>query len=144
MMLFDVNVLVYAHREDAPEHRSYRAWLENVVNADEPFGLSDVALSGFLRVVTHPRVFRTPSSLDAALTFVEGLRSQPNGVPISPGARHWPIFIDLCRRTKAKANIVPDAWFAALAIESGSTWVTADRGFARFPALRLLHPVKVE
>ena len=51
----DVNVLVYAAREAAPEHVAYREWLTSTIAKDEPFGLSELVLSGFLRVVTHPR-----------------------------------------------------------------------------------------
>lgn len=54
----DVNVLVYAHREDAHHHQAYRGWLESVVNADSAFGLSDLVVSGFVRIVTHPQIFR--------------------------------------------------------------------------------------
>jgi predicted nucleic acid-binding protein len=57
MILLDVNVLVYAHREDAVEHLRFRQWLENLLKDAQPYGISDHALSGFLRVVTHPRVF---------------------------------------------------------------------------------------
>lgn len=45
MILPDVNVLVYAHREDAHDHQAYRGWLESVVNADSAFGLSDLIVS---------------------------------------------------------------------------------------------------
>ena len=38
--------------------------------------------------------------------------------------RHWGIFTDLCAEARAKGNLVQDAWFAALAIESGCEWVT--------------------
>jgi hypothetical protein len=36
---------------------------------------------------------------------------------------------------------VPDAYFAALAIESGCDWITTDRDFARFKGLRWRHPL---
>ena len=98
MILPDVNVLGYAHREDAPDHAAYRAWLEAVINSDRAFGLSDLVLSGFVRVVTHPRVFNPPSALDQALAFVADVREQPNCVPVNPGPRHWDIFTDLCRQ----------------------------------------------
>lgn len=62
MVLPDVNVLVHAHREDSSDHDRCRAWLEAVASSDEPFALADVVLSGFLRVVTHPRVFSPPST----------------------------------------------------------------------------------
>jgi uncharacterized protein len=142
MVLPDVNGLVYAHREDAVGHARYRAWLEELVNGGEPFGLADLVLSGFLRVVTHPRVFSPPSPLEAALEFAEQLRSAPNCVPVAPGERHWEIFTRLCRDAGAKGNLVPDAYLAALAIESGSEWVTTDRGFARYPGLRWRHPLQ--
>ena len=56
MRLIDVNVLVYAFRTDAREHDAFAAWLEELVNSDEAYAVSDMILSGFLRVVTHPRV----------------------------------------------------------------------------------------
>jgi hypothetical protein len=141
MLLPDVNVLVYAHRRDAPDHERHLAWLEGTINGDEAYGLADLVLSGFLRVVTHPRVFSPPSSLDDALAFAEALRSRPNCVPVAPGPRHWGLFASLCRRAGAKGNLVPDAYLAALAIESGSEWITTERGFARFPGLRWRHPL---
>lgn len=140
MLLPDVNVLVYAHREDAPEHQRYRDWLAELIDSPEAYGISELVLSGFLRVVTHPKVFRDPSPLEAAVAFVSQVRDQPNCVPVAPGARHWSIFVELVRKSKAKGNLVPDAYLAALAIESGSEWVTADRDYARFPTLRWRHP----
>jgi hypothetical protein len=140
-LLPDVNVLVYAHREDAPEHERYRDWLTAVLGSSGAYGMSELVLSGFLRVVTHPRVFRDPSLLKDALAFVSQVRDQPHCVPVAPGPRHWRIFMDLVRETGAKGNLVPDAYLAALAIESGSEWVTTDRDFARFPNLRWRHPL---
>jgi toxin-antitoxin system PIN domain toxin len=141
MILPDVNVLVYAHREDAPNHAAYRAWLESVVNSDQAYGMSDLVLSGFLRVVTHPRVFNRPSELDQALAFVTDVRNQPNCVVVRPGPRHWTIFQGLCRAVNARGNLIPDAYLAALAIESGSEWITTDRDYSRFSQLSWRHPL---
>jgi uncharacterized protein len=98
-------------------------------------------LSGFLRVVTHPRVFDPPSGLDEALAFAEQVRQQPNAVVLSPGSRHWSIFTELCAAAGAKGNLIPDAFLAALAIESGSEWITTDRDYSRFSELRWRHPL---
>ncbi len=141
MILPDINVLVYAHREDAGDHLAYRAWLQAVVDADPAYGLSELALSGFLRVVTHPRIFNPPSPLEEALAFIAGIRQQPNCTIIAPGVRHWGIFAGLCERVGAKGNLIPDAYFAALAIESGSVWITTDRDYSRFPGLKWRHPL---
>lgn len=135
-------MLVYAHRGGTPEHEQIGVWLEEVANRSAPFGLSALVLSGMLRVVTHPRVFADPSPLAAALEFVEELRTRANCVEIAPGPRHWEIFADLCRDTGAIGNEVPDAYHAALAIESGSEWITTDRGFARYEELNWRHPLE--
>jgi len=140
MVLLDVNILVYAHRQDASRHSEYLVWLEELVNSDQTYGLSDLVLSGFLRIVTHPKVFNPPSTMDKASAFVQQLREQPNFTMINSGPRHWDIFCRLCKTTDIKGNLVPDAFFAALAIESGSEWVTADRDYHRFPGLRIRHP----
>jgi hypothetical protein len=141
MLCVDVNVLVYAHRPESPDHADYRAWLDTARSGHEPLGLSDLVLSGFLRVVTHPRVFREPSPLGVALDFVESLVRSPAASVVRPGERQWPIFVELCRATGATGNVVPDAFLAALAIEQGAAWVTADRTFGRFPGLRWQHPL---
>ncbi len=141
MVLVDVNILVYAHRRDAPDHLDYRRWVEECVASDRAYGMADLVLAGFLRVVTHPRVFKTPSPLESAIRFADELRNQPNCVLIAPGPRHWEIFARLCRAAGVRGNLVPDAYLAALAIESGSEWVTTDRDYSRFPGLRWRHPL---
>jgi hypothetical protein len=141
VLLPDVNVLVYAHREDAPRHAAYLAWLHGAVNADEAYGLSELVLSGFIRVVTHPKVFKRPSGIEDALAFANQLRDQPNCVLIEPGPRHWDLFARLCAESGARGNLIPDAYLAALAIESGCEWITTDRDFSRFKGLRWRHPL---
>jgi toxin-antitoxin system PIN domain toxin len=137
----DVNVLVYAYRAEALDHDSYWRWLDSVANGDEAFALSSIVLSGFVRVVTHPRVFRPPSPIDDALRFAEDLLSPPNCIMIRPGPRHWDLFARLCRESGARGNLVPDAYLAALAIEAGCELITTDRDFARFKGLRSRHPL---
>jgi hypothetical protein len=141
VILTDVNVLVYAHRAGTPDHERYLTWLEERRRSPASFGVSELVLSGFVRVVTHPRIFDPPSNTDVALDFADSIRTQPNAVPVAPGRRHWGIFSELCRSAGAKGNLVPDAYLAALAIESGSEWITSDRDYARFPGLRWRHPL---
>ena len=140
MILPDVNVLIYAHREDAEGHARYRSWLESVLRGEEPFGISDVVLSGFLRVATHPRIFNPPTPPATAIEFVKLIRNQPHAVPVMPGPRHWEIFLRLCNEPGVKGNLVADAYRAALAIESGSEWVTTDADYSRFAGLKWHRP----
>lgn len=141
MILTDVNVLVYAHRSDAPGHAAMRRWLEDLVNSDQAYGYSEIVLSGFIRVVTHPRIFSPPSDINAAVAFCEIIRNQPNAVGIAPGPNHWTIFRKLCETSGVKGNLVPDAYLAALALESGSEWVTTDHDYSRFPGLNWRYPL---
>lgn len=141
MVLPDVNVLVYAHREDTEQHVQCRRWLEATINGEERYAVSELVLSGFIRVVTHPKVFAKPSTLAQALEFAEQVRDQPNAMLIEPGERHWSIFRRLCTEAKVKGNLVPDAYFAALAIEGGCEWITTDRDFSRFGGLRWRSPL---
>jgi toxin-antitoxin system PIN domain toxin len=97
-------------------------------------------LSGFLRIVTHPRIFDPPTPIEPALQFAEALRSQPTSIVVAPGPRHWAIFVDLCRRTPARGNLIPDAYLAALTIESGSELISTDRDYSRFAGLRWRPP----
>ena len=141
MRLIDVNVLVHVHREDAPEHSAYFEWFDDLAQSGQPFAIPDLIFSGFLRVVTHHRVFDPPSTIASALEFANGLRNHDSCVSIAPGQHHWDIFTRLCREANARGNLIPDAYLAAMAIESGSDLVTADRGFSRFPGLRVIYPV---
>ena len=140
MTLPDVNVLVYAHREDSPHHAECHAWLLGTLKSDQAFGLSETVLASVIRIVTHPRIFKQPTRLDVALAFVKALLAQPHAVLIGPGPRHWEIFERLCRDASARGNIVADAYLAALAIESGCEWVTMDGDYARFPGLKWRRP----
>lgn len=141
MNLLDVNILVYAHREDAERHPDYRAWLVTALSSPSGVAVSELALSGCLRIITHPKIFERPTPLAEALDFVDDFRSRPEVRILGPGLKHWEIFLALCRKAEAKGNLVPDAYHAALAIEWGCDWISSDRGFARYPGLRWRHPL---
>ena len=139
MQLLDVNVLIYAHREDAPEHRRYAAWLRALTEADEPFALSEVVLASFLRIVTNARIFDPPTPMETATAFCQHLVDWPRAVLVAPSRQHWDIFVRLCR--DIHGPLVSDAYLAALAIEHACELVTTDSDFARFKGVRWRHPL---
>jgi len=143
VQLPDVNVLIYAHREDAPDHDRYADWLRELVESAEPFALSELVLSSFLRIVTHQRIFDPPTPMDVALEFCDRLLDRPQGLILKPGPTHWWIFVELLRGADVRGPLVPDAYLAALAIEHGCELVTADRDFARFEGLSWRHPLAI-
>ncbi len=140
MQMPDVNILVYAHREETAGHDRYAAWLRELAEGPEPFALSEPVLQGFVRVATNPRIFDPPSTAAQVFAFLDALIARPGCVMIRPGVEHWTTFRRLCKEGHLKGNLVADAAHAALAIESGCEWVTADTDFARFaPGLRWKH-----
>lgn len=141
MLLPDVNICIYAMRRDVEHHSAVSAWLSERLTGDEPVGIADLVLSSLVRTTTNHRIFEQPSTPEQAMDFCAALRSAPSAVPIRAGPRHWPIFERLIAQTRARANGVPDAYLAALALEHGATWVTRDRGFLRFPGLRVHDPL---
>ena len=103
--------------------------------------MSELVLSGVLRVLTHPRIFHPPTPSEAAIDFVDALRATVLRVPrhCVPVVGHWRIFRGMCAALRLTGNRIPDAWHAALAIEHGCEWVTLDRGFSAYPGLRWLN-----
>lgn len=140
MMLPDVNVLIYAFRQDLAQHAVCRSWLAGIVSSDQRFGLSPMVLSAVVRITTNARAFRSPSAADEAFGFCGDLLGQPHCQIVEPGERHWDIFRRLCIETDTRGPRFSDAWFAALAIEWGCEWVTFDRDYARFPGLKWYVP----
>ena len=140
MTLPDVNVLVEAFRPDTTNHAPCHRWLKSILESDAAFGMSPQVLSSVIRIVTQPRAFPRPDPIEDVLSFCNSLLEQPHCSVVTPSQRHWQIFSDLCRHSGATGKLVPDAWFAALAIESGCEWITLDRDFARFPGLRWRTP----
>ncbi|MEQ1703687.1 MAG: TA system VapC family ribonuclease toxin, partial [Ilumatobacteraceae bacterium] len=122
MRCVDVNVLVYAHRPESDRHAEYLKWVEVARDGDEPLGISDLVLSGFIRIVTHPKIFVDPTPTAEAFQFADLIRTSPSVVPLAPGPRHWDIFRRLSTAIAARGNVVPDAFLGAIAIEAGATW----------------------
>jgi toxin-antitoxin system PIN domain toxin len=141
MLLVDANILIYANRVDSERHEEYRDWVQKLIDGPEPYAVSDHAVAGMIRVVTNPRIYREPATIEEALAFANGVRSQPHAQVVSPGSQFWTLFTGLCRSANAKAKLVPDAYLAALAIEHGCEFITADKDFRKFPGLRWRHPL---
>lgn len=132
MVLPDVNVLVYAHRRDSSRHEGYAAWLEEGLQSDTAFGVSDLVLSGFLRVVTHHRVFRDPTPLNTAPDFTAALRNHPNAVALSRGSATGTSFSACVGRQTSKAiSLLMPFWRRSRSklARNGSPRTETTRGF---------------
>jgi toxin-antitoxin system PIN domain toxin len=141
MILVDANLLVYAYLPRFPQHAAARRWLEEAVSAGPRVGIPWPSILAFLRIVSNPRLFERPSSIEEAWSRVEEWLSNGNvWVPL-PTERHASILAGLIPPTGGRAQLVPDAHLAALAIEHGLELESTDGDFARFPGLRLRNPL---
>jgi len=129
----DVNVLVAASRSDHPHHRVARTWLEQAVSAGAagaPFALMPMVVASFLRLVTSPRIFSTPTPLADAIEFVDALLAAP-GTALLPMGAEWPLLRQLCLDKQLSGNDLPDAWLAAATVQQREHLVTFDRDFRK-------------
>ena len=143
MILPDVNVLVYAFRREAARHEAYSGWLSELVSGTDELALAESALTGFLRIVTNPKIMAIPAPMPLALRFTDTLRASPRARALTATAATWSRLIEWADGDPhLRGNLVPDAWLAALAQTHGARIATADRGFARFPGLEWFVPAR--
>lgn len=132
MLMPDVNVLVYAHRRDQPQHEHARGWIEEHLSRAEPLALSTLVAVAFVRIVTSGRIFNVPTSTSLAVSAIDAIVERDLCRLLPPGPNHWQLVSHLCRTSRATGKQVADAQHAALAIEHGCEWVTYDDDFAVF------------
>jgi len=136
----DTNILVYAHREELAQHAAARARVTALAEGDAPWAIPVFCLGEFVRVVTHPRVFDPPHTVDEACAALDRVLESPSVRILNPGDRFWTMLAAAVREGAAMGNLAFDAQVAALCRESGvSALLTEDRDFDRFPWLRTEH-----
>ncbi len=127
----DVNVLVAASRQDHVHHIPALTWLEEALvgsAAGQSLTILPMVAAGFLRLVTHPKVFIKPTPIKAAQAFLRAILDAPD-VVLLPLGEEWQLFERLCVLHELKGNDIPDAWIAAAAQTHHEHLVTFDKGF---------------
>lgn len=142
MIAVDTNILVYAHREDAPWHDRAAEQIRSLAEGRAPWAIPWPCVHEFLAIVTHPRLYVPPSPLASALQFIEALRESPSLVLLAESGPYWERFSELARAARVHGPKLHDARIAALCLVSGvSELLSADRDFGRFPELRVRNPL---
>jgi uncharacterized protein len=138
----DTNVLVYAHRRDSPWHEAAAAAIRSLAEGTGAWALPWPCLHEFLAVVTHPRIYRPPTSGEAAIAQVEAWLDSPSLVIVAESEAYWPMLRQAVLGGQAVGPIVHDARVAALCAAHGvrELW-TADRDFGRFPDVTVVNPL---
>lgn len=141
MIVPDINLLVYAFNQGAPHHDAAKRWWEGLVNGVERVGVPWVVATGFLRLMTHPRVLMRPISSADAIAHLREWFQHPHVTPINPGTDHLALLREILDSAGVGASLVTDAHIAALAIEHQAEVHSNDSDFSRFPGLRWRNPL---
>ncbi|MBA3777165.1 MAG: PIN domain-containing protein [Betaproteobacteria bacterium] len=142
MIAVDTNILVYAHREDAEWHSTAFEKLRNLAEGNAAWAIPWPCIHEFLAIVTHPRIYKPPSSLAAAIDQVEAWLESQTVVLLAESNVHWQQLKELLISGKAAGAKVHDARIAALCLQHGvSELWSADRDFGRFPNVPVVNPL---
>jgi uncharacterized protein len=138
----DTNILVYAHREDSEWHEAAARAVRELAEGAGAWAIPWPCVHEFLAVTTHPRIFKTPTPLAAALDQVEAWLEAPSLVRLAEDADYWTVLRALVAQARVSGPRVHDARVAALCLTHSvrELW-TADRDFSMFPALRVRNPL---
>jgi uncharacterized protein len=138
----DTNLLVYAHREDSEWHGRAEEIIRALAEGIAAWAIPWPCVHEFLAIVTHPRIFRTPTPLVAALDQVDAWLQSPSLVLLAEADGYWPALQPLLTQGRVDGPRVHDARVAALCVSHAvqELW-TADRDFSRFPTLRVRNPL---
>ena len=142
MIVPDINLLVYAYNEGAPQHNTARRWWEGAVNGGESIGIPWIVSIGFIRLVTSSRVLTLPLSLSQATAYVQEWFEYTHITPLNPGTDHLNILQRNLDVVGIGTNLVSDAHIAALAMEYNAEVFSNDSDFTRFPGLRHRNPLE--
>jgi toxin-antitoxin system PIN domain toxin len=140
MKIIDVNVLIYAVNRQSQFHSPVLSWWNAALNGSEQIGLPWITISGFLRIMTNPRLLDSPLPVAEALDRVEAWLDQPAVSIVAERENHWSLFREFIADIGTGGNRTSDAHLAALAISRGAVLASCDRGFARFRQLRWENP----
>lgn len=142
MIAVDTNILVYAHREDSPQHQAARAALAGLVESGQDWAIPWPCVHEFLAITTHQRIFSPPTKITAAVEAITTLVESGEARLLGEGDNHLERLGELLRTGAVAGPKVHDARIAAIcrAHAVRSLW-TADRDFSYFPELRTHNPL---
>lgn len=138
----DTNILVYAHRTDSPFHETARTLIQRLATKARPWVIPWPCAHEFFAVVTHPRIYRTPTPPETAISQLRALESVSNLLFIAESDGYLTHLESLAIAAKSSGGAIHDARIAAICLSNGveELW-SADRDFSRFPSLTVRNPL---
>jgi uncharacterized protein len=142
MIAVDTNLLVYAHRPDSPFHQEASIVLAELAAGTQHWAVPWPCAHEFVAVVTHPRIYKTPTPLQVALASISALNQLPNMELIGEGDGYMDCLGEIAVSARVAGGAIHDARIAAICKFHGVKvlW-SADRDFSRFGQLKTHNPL---
>lgn len=142
MRAVDTNVLIYAHRREAPEHDIAARIVRELATGDAPWAVPWPCVYEFFSVVTNPRIWKETASTAAEATAqLDAWISSPTLRLLGEPDAFFPILRPFIARARMRGPVIHDARIAALCVAHGvEALLSRDRDFSLFPELRIENP----
>ena len=142
MIAVDSNILVYAQREDSHFNTKAKAAVTDLAEGNRPWAIPWPCIHEFLTIVTHPRIYTPPTSLENALLQVECWIESPGLELIGESGDYWPVLKGILSKGKITGPRIHDAKIMAVCLQNGvKTLWSADRDFSRVEGLEIRNPL---
>lgn len=141
MTAVDTNILIYAHRQDSPQHKAAALAIQHLAEGAAPWGIPWPCVHEFLSVSTNPKIFKPPSPPEIAILQVEIWMESPTLRLLPESTGYWSELRATFLGGKLTGAQVHDARIHAICRSSGvrELW-SADRDFSRMRGLKIVNP----
>lgn len=142
MIAIDTNILVYAHREESPFHLRADQCVTELSESGSSWCIPWPCLHEFLVIVTHPRIYKKPTTREIAVQEIKNWMESPSFHAIGEEDDYWAVFSELLISTKVQGPQIHDLKIASICLSHkvSALWST-DRDFSRFPRLKIVNPL---
>jgi len=142
VIALDTNILIYAHRAGAAEHRTARLAIEKLVATGKPWGFALATVGEFWSQVTHPRYPGGASRSQEAAGFLRALVSTGGACVLMPGEGFTERLLHWAGKLDVTGGRVFDLQIALTALDSGAKELWShDAAFVAVPGIRVHDPL---
>jgi toxin-antitoxin system PIN domain toxin len=141
LIIPDVNLLLYAYDSESEFHEGAKRWLEDLLENEPVVGFPLCVIFSFIRMITQPRIFRNPLTVEESAAEVRDWLDRTNANILFESQEHLSEVLGLLKDVGTAGNRVSDAQVAAFAKRNGATVHTTDNNFLRFESVACLNPI---
>jgi len=142
MIVPDTNLLIYAYDSSSRFHTQAKTWFESAMSGTEPIGMPASVIAAFVRLMTHPKVFTNPMSVDTVCSIVDSWLDHPTLTVLGDDTQTMRQCLNLLKQVGVARNLSNDAQIASLVLKQGATLYSNDTDFYRFKGLHPINPLQ--